>query len=181
MVKEIKHNFNQINFYPVEQLDDIPPEIIVFKDIDSNFRMSQIVSYNDFLNSEIIKRTKLINSMKFMEWICFILEFIIVFSEIIISIVGLIYVELLNPSSITCVILTTISTALRGFTKKYMTKMEKHQALLILTKGKLGYISDRYNMALRDGEITHEEYTFLVEEYKKYEKLRIDIIQKYSS
>lgn len=181
MVKEIKvNNFDQINFYPVDQMDEIPPEIIVFKDLDSNFRVSQIVSYNNFLNQEVVKRSKLINSMKIMEWICFTLEIIIVLGEIITASLGLFFSELTNSSSYVCIILTTFSTFLRGFIKKYMRKMEKHQALMILAKSKLGYVSDKYNIAIKDGEINHEEYINLVDEYKKYEDMRLDIIKKYS-
>lgn len=177
MVKEIKiDNFNQITFYPLDLLDEEPPEIVVKKDVDSNFRISQIMRYNNFLMSEISKRETTIKTFKNLDWACFLIEMVLVVLEIGIASVGILYTDYISLTSSASIVFTTISTFLRGITKKFMKKLEKHQSLLVLTKNKFHQVKDKFTLALKNGDIDHEEYLSIFEEFEKYEAMRKDII-----
>lgn len=179
MVKEIKNtNFDQINFYPIDNDDDeIPPEIVIFKDVDSDFRIMQIVRYNDFLNSEIKKRETQTNSLKIFEWICFTIEVILVACDIGASLLGFYDQSYLPTTSVGCLLFTTLATFLRGLTKKVMKKMDVYKSLYILAKSRSNHVSDKYELAIRDGQIDHEEYLNIINEFRKYEEMRRKILQ----
>lgn len=177
MVKELRQqSFEEINFYPLEMLDRPVPEIIVNKDISSDFRITQIQKYNDFFISEIALREKIINKFKNIDFFCFIAEMLLVIFDIVLGSFGLIFPTYLSTTSSVCIIATTISTFIRGITKKIMQKLEKHQHVLILTKNKFSTVKDKYHLAIRDGTIDHEEYVSIVDDFKSYDTLRTEIL-----
>lgn len=185
MVKHVTTpSFEEVTFYPLDTYDNPPPEIVIKKDGEqdnnSNFRISQIVKYNEFLSSEIRRRENTVEKFKNLDWICFVLEMLFVITDIILGSLGLLFPDWISSTSSICILLTTISTFIRGMMKKFMTKLEKHQALLFVTKSKFVQAKDQYELAIRDGEISHEEYLVIVDEYRKYEKLRQEILSKYS-
>lgn len=181
MVREIKNakSFEEIRFYPLEYTETPPPEIVVVKDADSDFRIGQISKYRNYLTTEINKREKIIKSFKNFDWVCFIAELLFVAVEICISIGGIIYPEFSTTTSSACVIITTVSTSMRGIFKKIMSKLEKHNAMLYLAKSKLAIVKDKYEIAMKDGQIDHQEFLKIVEEFGKYEALRQETYEKY--
>nr|UOX61098.1 MAG: hypothetical protein DiTV3a_F17ORF3 [Diabrotica toursvirus 3a] len=169
-------SFEEINFYA---LDETPPEIIVKKDVDSNFRINQIIKYNEFLIGEISRQENIVLRFKNFDLICFFIEMILVLLDVVSGVLGVFFQDWVISTSSLCILLTAISTSLRNFTKKFMAKIEKHQALLFATKSKFNHAKDKYDLAIRDGVISHEEYVNIVDEYKKYEKLREEIIKTF--
>lgn len=181
MVREIKNakSFEEIRFYPLEYNETPPPEIVISKDVDSDFRIGQISRFRTYLNNEILKREKIIKSFKNFDWICFAAEILFVAVEIGISIAGIVCPEFSVTTSSACVIITTVSTSMRGIFKKIMSKLEKHNAMLYLAKSKLAIVKDKYDIAMKDGQIDHQEFLKIVDEYGKYEAIRQDTLDKY--
>lgn len=182
MVKEIvktQKEFTEINFYPLDVIDVPPPELKIHQNVDSNFRISQIISYNEYLAQEISKRESAIKSFKYVEWICFLLEMILVCLDITLGLVSVITQYNTPALSSICVFITTLATFIRNITKKHMKKIEKHQSLFFLTKNKLAIVKEKYTLAIRDGNISHEEYVVIIDEFEKYQKLRKEILAKF--
>lgn len=180
MVKEIIiENNDKINFYPLDLFDSEPPEIIINKDVDSNFRIAQIMKYNEYLASEITKRGASVKSFKNFDFYCFLFEMFCVVLDVLVGTLGLVFTEYSSTTSSICVIATTISTFVRNATKKFMLKIEKQQSLLTLAKGYMAIVQDKYNIAIRDGIIDHDEYINMVDDFKKYKENRTKLLNEY--
>lgn len=182
MVKEIvkpQKEFTEINFYPLDVIDVTPPDIKIHQNIDSNFRISQIISYNEYLSQEISNRENAIKSFKYVEYICFLIEMIFACMDITLGIISIFFKHYNSTISIVCIVLTGLGTFLRNMTKKHMKKVEKHQALFFLTKSKLTIVQEKYSIAIRDGNISHDEYVKIIDEFEKYQKLRKEILSKF--
>lgn len=167
-------NFEEISFYPLDITE--PPKIFIEIDKDSNFRIAQIMKYNEYLSSEISKRTGIVSSFKKFDYVCFILEILFVLIDVGIGTIGIFYPALNTSTSAACILITAVGTFLRGVVKKYMKRMEKHQSLLVLAKTILSQAQEKYNIAISNGDIDHEEYLTITDEFKKYETLRQNII-----
>lgn len=182
MVKEIvnvQKELTEINFYPLDVIDSAPPEIVIQKDSDSNFRISQIITYNEYLSHEISKRERVIKSFKYIDWICFSAEMLLVIINILLAFVSIIFVQYNTTISSIGILVTAFSTFIRNNTKKHMKKLDKHQSLLFLTKSKLSIVQEKYSLAIRDGDVSHDEYLTIIDEFEKYQKLRQEILTKY--
>ncbi|QIH04847.1 hypothetical protein [Dasineura jujubifolia toursvirus 2a] len=175
---ESRKSFTEINFYPLDIMEMPQISLPTTPNLDSSFRIKQINTYNNFLQEEIKTRENIIEKFKYFDWGCFIIEMILVMFEIISCILSLIYPMFLSLSSSAelSIMITTISTFLRGMTSKFIRRVHKHQSLLTLAKGKYNSVKSDYEIALLDEKITHEEYIKIVDQFKKYETLRSEII-----
>ena len=54
-------------------------------------------------------------------------------------------------------------------------KAVKHQSTVTLAKVKINTIEDLISKALRDNKISDEEFSLIIEELKKFEKLKAEI------
>ena len=59
--------------------------------------------------------------------------------------------------------------------KKLQVKAQKHDHICILADTKLNTISDHISKALRDGNISDEEFKLILDEYEKYQQMKADI------
>lgn len=184
MVKESNKsdiNFYGIEFNPIENLEENLPEIVVLNENDNMIsKKIQIARYNDFLKYEINKREQLVQTYKKYEWGFLIFEIIFFLLELSVITVGLIIPDIIIKTSIVGMVLTTVSTSIRKIYQYILKNASLYRELLVLTKSKLLHFETRYNIALSDNEITQEEYISLIEEFKKFEKLRSNILLKKS-
>lgn len=178
MVKEIKVNYQSVNAYPLDVVETPPPEIIIDDDntgdkiSDSKFRVSQIIKYNEYLQDEIRKRQIIVKRFEYVEWVCFFIEIILMLSDFALGIFGNIFPQYSSIVSKSCTAFTAVSTCLRGFIYNTMNKLNRHKKILVLTQSKLAFFKDKYELAIDDGEVKHEEYSEIVKEFKKYEEMR---------
>lgn len=184
MVKEILNvNYHNVNVYPLDIVETPPPEIVIDDDkntgdkiSDTKFRVSQITRYNDYLHNEISKRQTIVNRFEYVEWICFFVEIILMLCDFALGTIGAVFSEYASITSTVCMTFTVISTFLRGFIHNIMKKLNRHKNILVLTQSKLAFFRDKYQLAIDDGEVTHDEYTEIVKEFKKYEELRRNFV-----
>ena len=69
---------------------------------------------------------------------------------------------------------TSISKSLLKLTKK---RKKKHNKIIALAKNKLNMIDTLLSSALNDSEISHEEFTSIINEVNVYENIRENIKQ----
>ena len=67
---------------------------------------------------------------------------------------------------------TSISKSLLNLTKK---RIKKHNKIIVLAKNKLNMIDTLLSSALNDSEISHEEFTNIINEANIYEKIKKNI------
>ena len=67
---------------------------------------------------------------------------------------------------------TSISKSLLNLTKK---RIKKHNKIIVLAKNKLNMIDTLLSSALNDSEISHEEFTNIINEANIYEKIKENI------
>ena len=63
--------------------------------------------------------------------------------------------------------------------KKLSHKVGKHEQTVSLAKAKVNTIQDLVSKALRDNVISDQEFSIILEELKKFEKLKLEIRQKF--
>lgn len=173
--------FKVVHFFPLEDKDVAPPEIIERGDADSDYRIAQIISYQNYLISEIERRSYTVNVYKYIEWVVFIIEMIIATLDISLGIYGLVTDDHLSVTTKISIVVTTIGTIVRTYIKTFMKKVEKHRELLTLARGKNIIVKDKYNLFIKDGEISDQEYKNLVADFKKYEEAREEVIKRYKT
>ncbi|KMQ81442.1 glyceraldehyde-3-phosphate ketol-isomerase [Lasius niger] len=79
-----------------------------------------------------------------------------------------------------CIAVTGCSTLLRGVTKRLCDDAHKNISLYYLTKNKFNTVKQRYEAALVDGDVDHDEFLKIISEYREYEKSREEILNKYN-
>jgi hypothetical protein len=65
--------------------------------------------------------------------------------------------------------------------KVLSSKAKKHYQIMMLAQSKLSTISDHISKALKDNEISNEEFTLILSEIDKYNQLKEDIRSKTKS
>lgn len=176
VIKVNKLSSEQINFYPLEIVPTAPPELVVNENMDSNFRIAQIMQYRNFLNSEKEKLTDILGAYRKIEWGCFIAEVMLVILDIVLCSFGILNEKYIISTSSFCIFVTALSALVRSIASNLRTKKEKQQMLLTLASAKLFLVKDKYDLSIRDGNVDHTEYTNIVDEFRKYEQVRNNIM-----
>ena len=71
-----------------------------------------------------------------------------------------------------------ISAFSAGITKKLSAKISKHDTTIALSRAKVNTITDLVSKALRDRKIDDVEFSLILAEEKKYEKLKSEVRDK---
>ena len=79
------------------------------------------------------------------------------------------------PLGVTSGILVCTSIACEQISKNLDKKATKHQSTITLAKSKINTIEDLVSKALNDNKISDEEFSLIIEELKKFEKLKAEI------
>ena len=79
------------------------------------------------------------------------------------------------PLGVTSGILVCTSIACEQVSKSLDKKATKHQSTITLAKSKINTIEDLVSKALNDNKISDEEFSLIIEELKKFEKLKAEI------
>ena len=79
------------------------------------------------------------------------------------------------PLGVTSGILVFTSIACEQISKSLAKKAVKHQSTVTLAKSKINTIEDLVSKALRDNKISDDEFSMIIEELKKFEKLKAEI------
>ena len=71
-----------------------------------------------------------------------------------------------------------ISAFSAGMMKKLSAKISKHDTTIALSRAKANTIADLVSKALRDGKIDDVEFSLILAEEEKYEKLKAEVSDK---
>ena len=154
--------------------------IIELTDVNK-YRLDEINKIRDYFNNEIKERKEIINklnkylvSFDYLDKICITLSASLGTLSIAsyASVVGI-------PAGITGAFLTLVFTIGMGISKSLLklTKKRKkeHNKIIVLAKNKLNMIDTLLSSALNDSEISHEEFTSIINEANIYENIKENI------
>ena len=147
----------------------------------NKYRLDEINKIKDYFNNEIKERKDIIKKLNKYLFIFDYLDKIFIalsasFGTLSIasyaSIVG-------KPAGITGSSLTLIFTIGTGISKSLPTvtkkRKKKHNKIIVLAKNKLNTIDTLLSSALNDSEISHEEFTNIINEANVYENIKENI------
>ena len=156
-------------------------KIIEITDTANKYRLDEINKIRDYFNNEIKERKDIIKklnkylvSFDYLDKVCITLSasFGTLSIASYISVVGI-------PAGITDASLTLVFTIGTGISKSLLKLTEKrkkkHNKIIVLAKNKLNMIDTLLSSALNDSEISHEEFTNIINEANIYENIKENI------
>ena len=147
----------------------------------NKYRLDEINKIRDYFNNEIKERKDIIKKLNkyLVSFDCLDKIFITLsasFGTLSIasyaSVVGI-------PAGITSASLTLVFTIGKGISKSLLKltkkRKKKHNKIIVLAKNKLNTIDTLLSSALNDSEISHKEFTNIINEENNYEIIKENI------
>ena len=144
----------------------------------TKFRLDEINKVKDYFNSEIKERKQIINKIsKYVSAFDYADKVFIVLSASFGSLSIASHATVVGiPVGIAGASLTLVFTACTGVVKKLLSvtrkKKKKHNKIMVLASVKLNAIEILLLGALSDFDISHEEFTKIIDEKVKYENVK---------
>ena len=146
----------------------------------NKYRLDEINKIRDYFNNEIKERKDIIKKLnKYFVSFDYLDKIFIALSASfgMLSIAS--YASVVGtPAGIAGSYLTLISTKGTGISKSLLNvtkKRKKHNKIIALAKNKLNMIDTLLSSALNDSEISHEEFTNIINEANIYENIKENI------
>ena len=161
-------------------------EIIDKKNLSeqTKFRLSQIIRIENYFYLEINERKSCIKKLnKYITVFEYIDKILIILSATSggVSIISFLSIAGV-PVGIASASFTLVFSIAKGIIKILLkitrNKKKKHDNILMLAKSKLNSIEILISKALNDMEISHEEFTIILNEKDKYDKMKYKIINE---
>jgi hypothetical protein len=145
----------------------------------NNYRINHIMNQYKYLDEERKTRSNLKKKYDKLSAACFGTDFFITVSEL--GIVGTsIALPVMIPFSVPVSVTLTACLAILRSTNGFITKkISKHSKIELLAKTKLNSIEEKFTKAIKDGEITDEEFNDIEQEIKNYENMKSNILNEY--
>ena len=150
----------------------------------TKFRLSKIIESENYFYQEINERKwyirKLNKCITIFEYIDKILIILSATSRgvSIISILSIVRVPVVIASASFTWIFSIAKVIIKILFKITRNEKKKHDNILMLAKSKLSSIKILISKALSDMEISHEEFTIILNEKDKYDKMKHKIINE---
>ena len=152
-----------------------------------NYRLQKINEIQTTLTNEVEKRTKL--SKKYHKWVKIVggaddvlVGSIMVIETIAVALlattIAFLFFSSHNSNTSSGNRNRSSSNCWIADKKKLSRKEGKHERIAVLAEGKLSAVSDRILKALDDGEISEEEYSFIVSELDTFREMKEEIRAK---
>ena len=159
-------------------LENVYPKTVPDFDM-KNYRINHIMNQYKYLDEERKTRSNLKKKYVKLSNACFVTELFLTISEL-----GIVGTSLVLPVMIPCsvplsVALTTCLAILRSTNNFITKKSSKHSKIELLAKTKLNSIEEKFTKAIKDGEITDEEFDDIEQEIKNYENMKSVILNEY--
>ena len=150
----------------------------------NDFRLQKINEINTQLKSDIQHRKKV--SEKYFRGgnVCELIDGVLILSSVGLGLsgVGLLSTIIAAPVVIGMEVVAGVmgisGVIFKVISRKLKKKGSKHDHLRVLGESKLNSISDYTSKALSDGEISPEEFSHILAEFKKYNDMVGDIKSK---
>ena len=161
-------------------------EIIDKKNLSeqTKFRLSQIIRIENYFYLEINERKSCIKKLnKYITVFEYIDKILIILSATSggVSIISFLSIAGV-PVGIASASFTLVFSIAKGIIKILLkitrNKKKKHDNIFMLAKSKLNSIEILMSKALNDMDISHEEFTIILNEKDKYEKMKYKIINE---
>jgi len=159
-------------------LENVYPKTVPDFDM-KNYRINHIMNQYKYLDEERKTRSNLKKKYVKLSNACFVTELFLTISEL-----GIVGTSLVLPAIIPCslpvsVALTTCLAILRSTNNFITKKSSKHSKIELLAKTKLNSIEEKFTKAIKDGEITDEEFDNIEQKIKNYENMKSVILNEY--
>ena len=150
----------------------------------TKFRLSEIIGIENYFYHEINERKSRIKKLdKYMTIFDYIDKILIILSATRGGVSIISFTSMAGaPVEIASASFTLIFSIAKGIMKILLettrNKKEKHDKILMLAESKLNSIEKLVSKALHDMEISHEEFTIILDEKDKYERMKYKIIDE---
>ena len=147
----------------------------------NKYRLDQINKIRDYFNNEIKERKYIIKKLnKYLVSFDYLDKIFIAFSASFGTLSIASYASVVGtPAGIAGSSLTLIFTISTGTSKSLLNvtknRKKKHNKIIVLAKNKLNMIDTLLSSALNDSEISHEEFTNIINEANIYENIKENI------
>ena len=147
----------------------------------NKYRLDEINRIRDYFNNEIKERKDIIKKLnKYLVSFHYLDKIFITLSASFGTLSIASYSSVVDiPAGITGVSLTLVFTIGTGISKSFLTvtkkRKKKHNKIIVLAKNKLNTIDTLLSSALNDSEISHEEFTNIINEKNTYEIIKENI------
>ena len=145
------------------------------------YRLDEINKIKDYFNNEIKERKDIIKKLnKYLVSFDYLDKIFIALSASFGTLSIVSYASVIGtPAGIAGSSLTLIFTIGTGISKSLLTvtkkRKKKHNKIIALAKNKLNTIDTLLSSALNDSEISHEEFTNIINEANIYENIKENI------
>ena len=156
-------------------------EFIELTDTANKYRLDEINKIRDYFNNEIKERKDIIKNLnKYLVSFDYLDKIFITLSASFGTLSIASYASVVGiPAGITGASLTLVFTVGTGISKSLLKstkkRKKKHNKIILLAKNKLNTIDTLLSIALNDSEISHEEFTNIINEANIYEKIKGNI------
>ena len=154
--------------------------IIELTDVNK-YRLDEINKVRDYFNNEIKERKDIIKKLnKYIVSFDYLDKIFISLSASFSTLSIASYASVVGiPAGITGASLTLVFTVCTGISKLLLKltkkRKKKHNNTIVLAKNKLNMIDTLLSSALNDSEISHEEFTNIINEANIYENIKENI------
>ena len=155
--------------------------IIKLTDMANRYRLDEINKIRDYFNNEIKERKDIIKKLnKYLVSFDYLDKIFIALSASFGTLNIASYASVVGtPTGIAGSSLTLIFTVGTGISKSLLNvtkkRKKKHNKIIVLAKNKLNMIDTLLSSALNDSEISHEEFTNIINEANIYENIKENI------
>ena len=155
--------------------------IIKLTDTANKYRLDEINKIIDYFNNEIKERKDIIKKLnKYLVSFDYLDKIFIALSASFGTLSKASYASVVGtPAGIAGSSLTLIFTIGTGISKSLLNvtkkRKKKHNKIIVLAKNKLNMIDTLLSSALNDSEISHEEFTNIINEVNIYESIKQNI------
>ena len=147
----------------------------------NKYRLDEINKMRDYFNNEIKERKNIIKKLnKYLVSFDYLDKIFITLSASFGTLSKVSYASVVGiPAGITGASLTLVFTIGTGISKSLLKltkkRKKKHNKIIVLAKNKLNAIDTLLSSALNDSEISHEEFTNIINEENIYEIIKENI------
>ena len=148
----------------------------------TKFRLSEIIGIENYFYQEINERKPYIRKLnKYITIFEYIGKILIILSATsggvsIISFISIVGVPVGIASASFTLIFSIAKGIIKILLKTTRNKKKKHDNILMLAKSKLNSTEILVSKALNDMDISHEEFTIILNEKDKYDRMKYKII-----
>ena len=149
----------------------------------NKYRLDEINRIRDYFNNEIKERKDIIKKLnKYLVSFDYLDKIFIILSASFGTLSIASYASVVGtPAGISGSSLTLIFTIGTGISKSLLKltkeRKKKHNKIIVLAKNKLNMIDTLLSSALNDSEISHEEFTNIINEANIYENIKENITE----